>query len=89
MTGLAEHFASCLVEKKEQKEGFANPAVKQTEALVAIVLHIAFQIAVILLVAFLGATLWNETLVPAMTCVKKVSTLQILGIYFLARFFLI
>jgi len=38
------------------------------------VLTIMFYVGVALLVAFIGSTLWNETLVPAVSVVKKVGT---------------
>ena len=89
-----ESFASCLVSspvEEDKKEGFKSHVsadIKATENLLVVVLTMLFYVAVILLVAFVGASLWNECLVPAVSVVKEVSTLQLLGIYFLVRFFL-
>lgn len=85
-----ESFATCMVAGGDKKkEEFGNQqAVRSTEALLAMVLTIMFYVGVALLVAFIGSTLWNETLVPAVSVVKKVGTVQILGIYLLVRFFL-
>jgi hypothetical protein len=74
----------------EKKEGFssAKAAAHTTEKMLAVVLTLVFYVGVVMLVAFLGASLWNSTLVPAVAGVKEVTSLQLLGIYFLVRFFL-
>jgi uncharacterized membrane protein (DUF485 family) len=80
MPSLVENFASCLVgtpvdEEKKEKFGNMQRVAKETESLLSVVLTLAFYVAVVLLVAFVGATLWNETLVPAVSFAKKVGTL--------------
>lgn len=75
--------------KEEKSETFKNKSTQEeTKGVLVIILTLIFYVAIVLLIAFLGSHLWNEYLVPATTCVKKVDTIQILAIYLLVRFFI-
>lgn len=91
MPSMIETFASCVVSKKEKKEGYENAVAvveSDVEKTLVLVLTLLFHVGVIFLVGMVGATLWNRCLVPSVTFAKKVTSLQILGVYILVRFFL-
>lgn len=69
-----------FAEKSERKEGFSD------DDIVPLVILLLFVMWVVL-VLFLGKTLWNKTLVPA-TGLKQVDYMQFLGIFVLVRIFL-
>ena len=86
---LLDTFANCaLSSTTEEKEDFKNQKKEDAKSFLVVVLYVVFYIAMVLLVAFVGTLLWNSCLVPATTCVKKVTIPQLLGVYFLVRFFL-
>ena len=92
MPSMIETFVGCvLADKKEKKEKFENAAagaVEGVEKTLVLVLSLLFYVGIVFLVAMVGATLLNNCLVPSVTFAKKVTSLQILGVYFLVRFFL-
>ena len=90
---MIDNFSACMMGspvEDEKKEGFssAKAAAHTTEKMLVVILTIVFYFCVVMLVAFLGASAWNSALVPAVSGVNEVTSLQLLGIYFLVRLFL-
>ncbi len=71
------HTIQAIADKDRKKENFTEDDVMP---LVLLILFIVW----VLLVLFLGKTLWNKCLVPAVG-VNQVGTMQFLGIFVLIR----